>query len=123
MKTETLIRIKGSWSGIYGWGTGYYDKEKYLNWENFWDNINAIYWNSVIANDTFNTRYLVTTSGSIYLHPMDFTTVLKSSGVVCNGKHFDGEVRELKELCEKAAKVCGGTFTMEVSEEKEVSFS
>lgn len=130
MAKETLIRIRGVWNDIYGWGTGYYSQEKYLAWKNFWQNPTLkdgkkpIFWKAFIEDKGYcDNEYLVTTSGSIYLHPMDFTTILKSCGVSDgNGNHFKSEIDELKNLCEVVAEKCDGTFTMEYSEEISVEF-
>lgn len=111
--TEKVVLVRGTFEGIYGWGKGFYTSEKARQWEEALNNIDDIFWNLLTVHKGYgDTHYLCSTGGSIYMHPMDFRTVLHSSG--CNSDDtFDCE--SLKKICEKIAEHCGGTFTLEVS--------
>ena len=108
MTTEKVTRISGVFSGIYSWGKGFHSSEQAIQWDNYWKNYDGIFWkvlNEEVAGQT--STYLVSTSGSLYLHPMDFTTIL------CD--MTDRKMKELKWACEECAKACGGSFSMSVA--------
>lgn len=105
---NTIVNIKGTFHNLYAWGKGWLSYEQLNAWEEYWLSLNAIYWHFFQVQDCFGTTYLVSTYGSIYLHPMDFRCILNLNGG--NG----GPINELKKICTECAKKCGGTFTMEV---------
>ena len=116
--TEKIVLVQGTFDGIYGWGKGFYTPEQARKWEEALYEINDLFWKLVVEPHSYgDTHYLVSTGGSVFLHPMDFRTVLHSSG--CNtDDSFNCE--ELKKICEKIAEHCGGTFRLEVSKPFEV---
>lgn len=108
MATAKITRISGVFSGIYGWGNGFYSSEKAIQWYNYWQNYKGIFWK--VLNEDFAgqiTTYLVNTTGSIYMHPMDFTAIM------CDINEM--KLEELKTACEECAKACGGSFSMSVA--------
>lgn len=123
-----IAKIHGIWGGIYEWGKGFVDTDKYQQWESFWSTYKGIFWGSVKLNDSMNTRYLVSTYGNVYLHPMDFTCYLsnvRDIEYLSDGKMEQNEIdiildkcsviEELNECCNEVAKYCGGTFKLEIS--------
>lgn len=120
MKTieKTICYVRGTFHGLYEWGNGW-SAETANKWEEYWKTARGVFWKYFKKGDE---EYLVTIGGAIYLHPMNFDVVLGSCGCTVNGKHFGSELEELKRLCDGAARACGGTFTMEVSEEVQHTF-
>lgn len=117
MKTN-IIYIKGTFHGLYKWGEGWSEETRAI-WKNYWQNAYGIFWKYFCHKQYSSNEidYLVCNGGSLFLHPMNFSGGLFGGGVKCNGKYFESQIDELKRLCEECAKVCGGTFTMEVSDE------
>lgn len=110
-----LIITKGVFHGIYRWGSGFVSQAAYNRWRNYWLSVDAIFWHHFATKDC---QYLVGTGGSIYLHPMDFTLVLRKIGSQYsydeNGNKHEvfAEIEELDKICSKCAEACGGTFEM-----------
>lgn len=127
MNKERICTVRGVFAGLYEWGEGW-DTETAQRWHEFLENYKGIYWHYLAEDKAYGrTDYLVSTGGSIYLHPMDFRTVLHSSGGKCpRGNddpledYFGGELDELKKLCTELAEYCGGRFTSMVAETQEV---
>ena len=128
MREVRLCYIKVDINGIYGWGEGF-SKESYAKWTDFWNNkFKSNHWQYVKADGINSADYLVTVDGSIYLHPMGFTTVLKGCGV-CSCERVNGvEVREyfdcareLEKIIKECCEYCGATYKFK-RVEKEVSF-
>ena len=130
------ISIKGVFSGIYEWGTGFVSREVRDKWNQFWKvefpkraEKNGWWWWKYANGDGFGEcGHLSAIAGSVYLHPMDFsTTLISTGGVVCislaekTGKeyfnHFSGEISSLKKICEECAEFCGGSFWLFISPE------
>lgn len=110
-----LIITKGVFHDIYKWGVGFVSQNAYNKWNNYWPSIDATFWHHF---PTEGCPYLVGTGGSIYLHPMGFTLILRKFGSQYrydeNGNKHEvfAEIEELDKICSKCAEVCGGTFEM-----------
>lgn len=105
---EHIVLVKGTFGGIYEWGKGYLNGKGQL-WREALADVKDIMWKVVTKDDH---EYLLSVQGSIYLHPMDFRTVLHSCG--CHSADtFD--CGNLLKICNKIAEHCGGTFKLEVS--------
>ena len=123
MNMVKICNVRGVFTNIYVWGEGW-SKEKSNAWDNYLENYKGCHWHPVKIHDIW---YLVSTQGSIYLHPMDFNSILKSSGG-CSPKgnedmledYFGSHIEELKDICSGLAEVCGGQFTSLVAEAKEI---
>lgn len=113
-----ICLIKGVFDGIYSWGQGYRDIETAKDWEAYWESTDSPVWKYKKPEMPLESGDLVNVRGSIYMHPMGFTCVLHSCGVEpIKGdddiRHYFGfTLDKLKELCEGAAKACGGTFQL-----------
>ena len=112
MSKEKIVVVKGTFHNIYEWGKFYRDADTAKAWHDAWDNIKSFCWKHF--RDSHGTEYLVGVQGSIFLHPMDFRTVLHGCGCRTDDTY---DCAELKRICEEVAKKCGGTFDLEVSEE------
>ena len=126
MNKIKICNVRGVFAGLYAWGDGW-SAEKSNKWDEFLTNYKGIHWRAVTPKSRMSCWMLVSTQGSIYLHPMDFNTVLKSSGGCCpKGNddmledYFGGELEELKKLCTELAEYCGGKFTSMVAEAHEI---
>ncbi len=122
MNTIKICNVRGVFAGIYAWGDGW-SKEVANKWNDFLMNYQGNYWRVVRPESRWDCWQLVSTQGSIYLHPMDFNAVLKSSGG-CSPKgnddlledYFGEHLEELKKLCTELAEYCGGKFTSMVAQ-------
>lgn len=117
MNIEHICVVRGTFAGLYAWGEGW-SEEVANKWEEYWKNIKSIYWKYMPAKYKTSSGQLVNTGGSIYLHPMGFSAVIRSAGGTCPRGNDDdledrygGELDELKKLCEGACEVCGGSYT------------
>ena len=64
----TVVLVKGTFNDIYGWGKGFYSQEKAMLWDEALKNIKSIPWKLFRDhNYSYDTHYLVSTNGSIYL--------------------------------------------------------
>lgn len=123
MNKERVCVVRGVFANIYQWGEGW-SQETAKKWHDYLKNYKGIYWHYFRdERGVGGSDYLVSTGGSIFLHPMDFRTVLHSSGGKCvRGNnddledYFGGELDELKKLCTELAEACGGQFTSMVAE-------
>lgn len=115
MNTQRICTVRGIFTGIYQWGEGW-SQEKAKKWDEYLENYKGIFWRAFKNRDIW---YLVGTQGSIYLHPMDFRTVLHSTG--CKSlrgnddpleDYFGSGLDELKRICEGLTEACGGGFSM-----------
>lgn len=110
-----VITGKGVFTGFYEWGPGWTKDGAAEAWRGFWDGFNAdgrwtlSAWRHA-ADGRFGSHYLVSTTGSVFLHPMDFTVLLREGVVSCHG--IPSHIGELKEICEECAKACGGSFEL-----------
>lgn len=118
MNTKICV-VKGVFDNIYFWGQGYKDLETAQKWNEYWENSDISFWEYQKPKFRNCSGSLVSTGGSIYMHPMDFRTVLHSSGVKCPKGHdddledyFGSSLDALKKACEEVAELCGGTFRM-----------
>jgi len=118
------IALKGTFHGIYEWGRGFVGSDVQQRWNAYWQNARGLFWRFAPAADPMVAPYLASTSGSIYLHPMGFDTMLASNHdcrTCSNDKTYTatflGEMNELLRLCNEAAAACGGTFTLQASRE------
>ena len=108
-----LIIAKGVFKDIYYWGTGFVSTEASAKWRAFWarqrDNCGC-FWQTYIHD---GTPYVVSTGGSVYMHPMDFDLVLRKLGSSYQGgKEIFPKVDELVRMCTECAAECGGSFEM-----------
>lgn len=120
MNQTRICEIRGVFSGLYAWGEGW-SKEKARKWDEYLENYKGVFWTPVRPKCQMGCWNLVSTQGSIYLHPMDFRTVLRSCGGKCDGdteleQYFGGELKELKKLCSELAEACGGKFTTMIAQ-------
>lgn len=123
MNKERICTVRGIFTGIYQWGEGW-SQETAKKWYDYLENYRGIYWDYFRdSKELYGSDYLVSTGGAIFLHPMDFHAVLRSSGGRSRRGHddeledyFGGELDELKELCEGLAQACGGQFISMVAE-------
>ncbi len=115
MKHE-IVFVKGVFKGIYFWGQGWKDNETYRKFAEAEHNIKSYHWQLSEAEYEHASNYLVGVVGAIYLHPMGFDAVLHSCGS-CDDSFHCGD---LKQICEKIAEHCGGSFEMTVSKPLEV---
>lgn len=122
MNKERICTVRGIFTGIYQWGEGW-SQETARKWDEFFEHYKGIHWKAF--NDK-GTWYLVGVQGSIYMHPMDFRTVLHSVGGKSPRGHddpledyFGMELDELKRICKDLTEACGGGFNM-VAETQEV---
>ena len=115
---KTVVLVQGTFNGIYGWGKGFYTPEQAAQWKEALEEVDDIFWKLFVEKNGYgDTHYLVSTDGSIFLHPMDFRAVLHNCG--CNtDDSFNCEA--LKKVCDKIAEHCGGTFELEVSKPFEI---
>ena len=109
-----IVTAKGTFGGLYEWGRGWRDFAAAQAWRDYWSGAHGTFWHVSRNGDAL---YLVTTGGSIYLHPMDFVMLLRRIGAeykVDAGRRVEvfSAVEELTELCEKCAAACGGTFSL-----------
>lgn len=128
---QFAIKVNGVFKGIYEWGKGYKSQLAANKFEEFWTEVfprlGAIHWKYAENTRFGECGLLACIGGSIYMHPMEFNSVLvASAGVVMSemGKdgemyynHFGSEVRELNRVCEACAKYCGSTFELYISKE------
>jgi len=128
---QYAIKINGVFNDIYEWGRGFKGNNTMSTWNWFWrvefPKKGYTFWKYAEGDKFGGCGHLSSNSGSIYMHPMEFNSVLvASSGLVCistgNDKkryynHFQSELRELKEICDDCAEFCGGTFDFFVSKE------
>ena len=130
---QHAIKVNGVFNGIYKWGKGYESAVIAGKFKDFWKyefpNLNPLFWKYAEPKEIGECGILCrsTGGGAIYMHPMDFTTILiASSGcsissMGTDGKmyynHFDNEVSELYEACVACAEYCGGSFNLNVSKE------
>lgn len=104
--TKTIYRIKGQFEGIYRWGVGFIRFYQMCQWERFWGYHRGTHWSCFNKSEAGQSlHYLVSTYGSCYLHPDCFNLVLEDPS--------ESVLRELKEICNKCAFECEGTFKME----------
>lgn len=120
MNKERICCVRGIFQGIYAWGEGWNSETK-TKWDDYLRNYKGIFWRAIEPKHRMESWELVTAGGSVYLHPMDFRTVLHSCGVKTSGKteleqYFGGQLKELKELCQGLAEACGGKFTTFIAE-------
>lgn len=106
-----LVIAKGVFKDIYYWGTGFASIEASAKWDAFWARQRGDgFWQTYIHN---GTPYVVTTGGSVYMHPMDFDLVLHILGSSYRGgKEIFPEVDELVRMCTECAAECDGSFEM-----------
>ena len=128
---QFAIKVNGVFNGIYEWGKGYKSATIADKFEHFWAEVfprlGASYWKYAEKTRFGECGFLSCSGGSIYMHPMEFNSVLvASAGLVISqmGKdgemyynHFESVVRELNKICEECAKYCGGTFELYISKE------
>lgn len=123
MNIEKICCVRGRFNNLYAWGSGW-TSDKREKWDEYLENYKGIFWKPFKRKGTW---YLVGIQGSIYLHPMDFRTVLHSVGGCTPRGHnddledyFGEELDELLELCTELAKACGGTFGPLVAQAQDV---
>ena len=111
-----IATAKGVFKGFYEWGPGWTVPEAAAKWREFWDNLSGVcHWRHF--NDG-RSDYLVSVGGSVFLHPMDFSLLHRQFGAtkVCQDgadwKVRYDDIEELREVCERCAKHCGGSFEL-----------
>ena len=120
MNKTRICEVRAVFEGLYYWGSGWKSNESAKAWDEYLANYKGNYWRAIAPKNNMSCWHLMSSSGSIYLHPMDFRTVLHSCGGVCSGKtefeqHFP-ELEELKELCQGLAEACGGKLSSMIAE-------
>lgn len=115
-KMEIAI-VHGVFEGIYSWGKGYESMEVHDAWEKAIREVKSVFWKVVDSGERMVPPSLVSIQGSIYLHPMDFTTVLHRVG--CSEDCYDCD--DLNRVCTEIAEKCGGTFKLYVSKPLDVN--
>lgn len=128
---QFATKVNGVFNGIYEWGRGFMSRNMESKWDWYWKvefpKKGYIFWKYANNYGFGECGYLVCTDGSIYMHPMEFNSVLVASGgCVCSSmgsdnkryyNHFESALRELKEICDDCAAFCGGTFDFFISKE------
>lgn len=112
-------------NGIYAWTGGFVSEEAYDAWHSFWNGVNdrkkdasgdVHCWQYCRPVDNISCGYLVSTAGSIYLHPTGFHAILYSA--------YGGPdlrlIRELRRLCREVAEACGGSCSFTMTELHEI---
>lgn len=102
---KTIFEVKGTFKGLYEWGKGWNIEKKQV-WDRFWKGSRGIFWK--FFQDENGSQYLVSTCGSLFLHPMGFDAVLFTS---C-GNGINLEIDELLRLCLQCSDMCNGTFEL-----------
>ena len=109
--------FKARFYGIYEWGRGWMSIEKQEAWDSWFGNLkstmNPSFWSYFDSESFTRAKYLVCSSGSVYLHPMDVSCIIHTSTVtkkLVNGvwKETFPELDELKEILTGVANACGG---------------
>lgn len=120
---KIIAHVEIKFSGIYEWGQGWLDTGKVVAWYDFWKKHRG-YWKSILYTEYIEKDvYLVSVLGGAYLHPMGFKITLTDCGVSCgDGRRFTFALSALYNTCKECAEACGASFTMRVSEEKEIDF-
>lgn len=130
MARKYAVSIKGEFSGIYEWGRGFKDRNMANTW-NWWWRVefpkkHYTFWKYSDGDDYGGCGHLSCIGGSIYMHPMNFSvTLLSTGGCVCTSRvegkdyfvQFASELRELKKICDDCAEFCGGSFSLYLSPE------
>ncbi len=103
--------FRARFRGLYEWGVGWLSEDKRNAWNKFFESINDNFWSYHTRGDS---KYLVTTGGSVYLHPMDVKLVCTSevlSYSVKDGERIEEhmEIEALKKILSGAAEACGGS--------------
>lgn len=97
---------------LYEWGLGYISREKYNAWQKFWDSIadtkmllgeELFFWRVMKPDDDCGCHMLVTTGGTIYVHPMGGKGVV----ITYNEVDYDAILCELQTIMKSCAKVVG----------------
>ena len=128
---QFATKVNGVFNGIYEWGRGFMSRGMASKWDWYWKvefpKKGYIFWKYAEGNGFGECGNLVCTNGSIYMHPMEFNSVLVASGGcihISTGSdkkryynHFESVLRELKEICDDCAAFCGGTFDLYVAKE------
>lgn len=115
------IKVVGTWD-FYQWGKGWDSLEQEKAWNEYWDNFNEshpdLHWRYVKIGSGFaQENLLVCGQCVVWLHPMNYTTYFRGSGVnvrtIENGKcitHREFKLEVLEEICKEVAKACNGTY-------------
>ena len=112
-----IAAMKVLFSGIYDWGTGWVSSEKEEAWKDWFENLGSTvdpsFWSYFDSDGFVRGKYLVCSSGSVYLHPREMSCVTHAN--VVTKEKVDGrwmetfpELEELKEILAGAANACGG---------------
>ena len=112
------IAIRARFSGLYEWGKGWLSGDIAKKWNEYFHALNSsgdrCFWKYVGRDAIWGEcQHLVSTGGSIYLHPLQCNYVGSSS---VDSYRFDAgkrvevfpEIEELREILIGAAKACGG---------------
>lgn len=120
--TKHSVMVRGTFKGLYTWGEGW-DYTTRDKWEAYLSRMKSYGWKYYKCDDGFSVSYyLHNTNNIIFLHPMQFEAVLNDCGCMVNGSYFKGDIENLYEICKGLAEYCGGTFSMEVSGEKQTTY-
>lgn len=110
---HNFIQIRVYFKGLYEWGEGW-NTEALIKWREFWKTYRSTVWRYVRVDDE---EHLISVSNNIYLHPYITEIVLHSNGVKTNGSYFNLDIEFLKKLFNECAEYCGGSMSMEISQE------
>lgn len=111
-----LVIARGTFNGLYEWGTGWLSCRTAAKWNAYWlrppkERKGSIFWRVLVDGD--GTPFAVGTGGSAYMHPMGFDIVLQKLGSsISRGREVFPEMDALREMCEECAAECGGLFHM-----------
>ena len=105
--------------GLYEWGRGWVSSEKARLWNEFWAKCDSVHWSVSKDKLGYGCDLLVSMSGCIYLHPMDFNTVLVSTWTSGD----DPYVKELHKIVDECANYVGFTYEFKVSRKQNIVFT
>lgn len=98
--------------GLYEWGIGYVSRDKYNAWQKFWDSIadtkmllgeELFFWRVMKPGNDYGSHMLVTTGGSIYVHPASGKGVV----ITYNEIPYDAVLEELQTIMKACVKIVG----------------
>ena len=112
-----IVIAQARFSGLYEWGVGWLSAEKKEAWEKYFRELGdkSAFWSHFETGEgSLASRYLVSTDGCVYLHPLDIDIVLHSDieslVILPDGRTSETFplLEDLKNILSEAANVCGG---------------
>lgn len=117
-----IIAFRARFHGLYEWGKGWLSQEQADAWHEYLAGVSKEDWVFWSHHKTGDAEYLVSVTGSIYMHPMGITYISHRTGMTThweNGVQVETfpDIDSLKELLADLADTCGGTVEFsEISE-------